>query len=163
MKEGILFLYLERQFRELPQVVPGGQLWVENGHRAPGQLPLSVVEGQWHRRHLNSIKLTISVSEFLPVCLCCRPCSSDGMCASGSRYNGKASGYLNKMKWRQKKTNLLHRCQGSSRTCRSGSRGSPCRPRSTWQLCIVSEDNSLPFLGRMFELLVIVVDDLKVC
>lgn len=104
MKEGILFLYLERQFRELPQVVPGGQLWVENGDRAPGQLPLSVVEGQWHRRHLNSIKLTISVSEFLPVCLCCRPCSSDGMCASGSRCNGKASGYLNKMKWTQKKT-----------------------------------------------------------
>ena len=104
MKEGILFLYLERQFRELPQVVPGGQLWVENGDRAPGQLPLSVVEGQWHRRHLNSIKLTISVSEFLPVCLCCRPCSSDGMCASGSRYNGKASGYLSRMKWTQKKT-----------------------------------------------------------
>ena len=106
----------------------------EKSHQAPGQLPLPVVEGQWHRRHLNSIRLTMS--QFLPVCLCCRPCSSDGRCASGSRCNGKASGYLSRMKWRQRKTNLLHRCQGSSRTCRSGSRGSPCRPRSTWPVAI---------------------------
>ena len=29
-------------------------------------------------------------------------------------------------------THLLRRCQGSSRTCKSGNRGSPCRPKSTW-------------------------------
>ena len=139
----------------------GGRCVEEEDERgqAPCQLSLSVVIGQRHGRHLmRHIKFFLA---FPLVCLCCRPCSSGERCASGSRCNGKASGYLSRMKWRQKKTNLLHRCQGSSRTCRSGSRGSPCRPRSTWQLCIVSEDNSLPFLGRMFELLVIVIDDLR--
>ena len=123
--------YLERQFCELPQVVPVEAImagWVRMSTWSV--FPVCCRRPVAWRAPEHSIKLTIL--RFLPVCLCCRPCSSDGMCAFGSQCIEKASGYLSKMKWTQMKTNLLHRCQGSSPTCRSGSRGSPCRPRSTW-------------------------------
>ena len=95
MKELIHFLTWNGSSVNFLRLYLSRQLWVEEWGWAPGQLSLSVVECQWHSRHLNSMKLWyIRIREPLPVCLCCRPCSSDGMCASGSRCNEKASGYL---------------------------------------------------------------------
>ena len=76
----------------------------------------------------------MTTSKVKPVGPCCRPCSSSGMCVSVSPCSGKASECLRGIMRRRTLTNthLLRTCQGSSPTCRSGNKGSLCRPKSTW-------------------------------